>query len=250
MKHALSLFVVLVAGVVCAQEREMKALLYDPALDTSAGCSIATYPDVYFSLASQNIWACVDGEWDLLAPSAADDRTGWYILSDDMNRANELGTQIGDEVTGTGAFVRESGATIDLASVQLTTSGRGGATEGVMTWDSGADTLDITDGSGSLTFYPGEHTGASTALTPTLTTITHTAPSPADYAVQNMTSSGVGAVYGFATQDEANTVLLVVANLQTRVDELETKLTDVGLLLSAENGTMRGVKLQGVKIQL
>ena len=54
----------------------------------------------------------------------------------------------------------------------------------------------------------------------------------------------------FASQDEGNTVLLVVANLQTRVDELETKLTDVGLLLSAENGTMRGVKLQGVKIQL
>jgi len=39
-----------------------------------------------------------------------------------------------------------------------------------------------------------------------------------------------GAAFGFATKDEGNTVLKVIANLQTRINELETKLTAYGLL--------------------
>ena len=35
---------------------------------------------------------------------------------------------------------------------------------------------------------------------------------------------------GFATKDEGNTVLSVIANLQTRVEELETKLQAHGLI--------------------
>jgi hypothetical protein len=65
-----------------------------------------------------------------------------------------------------------------------------------------------------------------TALTTQLTTITHTAPTP-DYAIQNLTNTSP---YGFVTQDEGNTVLSVIANLQTRVGELETKLQALGLL--------------------
>lgn len=65
------------------------------------------------------------------------------------------------------------------------------------------------------------------ALTAQLTTITHTAPGTPDYAIQNVTNSSP---FGFVTADEANSVLSVIANLQTRVAELETKLQALGLV--------------------
>ncbi len=58
-------------------------------------------------------------------------------------------------------------------------------------------------------------------LTAALTSITHTAPGVDDYAIQNLSAGG----FGFATANEGNTVLKVVANLQTRVNEIEDKLT-------------------------
>jgi hypothetical protein len=61
-----------------------------------------------------------------------------------------------------------------------------------------------------------------TALTAQLTSITHTAPGTPDYAVQDLTNSGG---FGFVTKDEGNTVLSVILNLQTRVQELENKLS-------------------------
>jgi len=54
-----------------------------------------------------------------------------------------------------------------------------------------------------------------------LTTITHTSPGTPDYAVQNLTTS---TPYGFVTQDEGNTVLSVIKNLQQRVLDLEARL--------------------------
>lgn len=59
-------------------------------------------------------------------------------------------------------------------------------------------------------------------LTDAETTITHTAPGTADYAIQNLTNSSP---YGFVSQDEGNTVLQVIANLQTRVNEIEDHFT-------------------------
>lgn len=70
-----------------------------------------------------------------------------------------------------------------------------------------------------------------TELTDELTTITSTAPGTPDYAIQNLTNV---APYGFVTQDEGNTVLSVIANLQTRVNELETKLNSLGFLADAD----------------
>lgn len=66
-----------------------------------------------------------------------------------------------------------------------------------------------------------------TALTSQLTTITHTAPGTSDYAIQTLTNSGG---YAFVTADEGHTVLAVIANLQARVAELETRLQAHGLL--------------------
>lgn len=65
------------------------------------------------------------------------------------------------------------------------------------------------------------------ALTSGLTTITHTAPSSDDFAIQNLTSTSP---FGFVTADEGNTVLKVIANLQTRVGELEARLQAAGHL--------------------
>jgi hypothetical protein len=53
-----------------------------------------------------------------------------------------------------------------------------------------------------------------------LTTITHTSPSSADFAFANTINSSA---WGFSTQDEANTLLSVVRNLQIRVLELESR---------------------------
>ena len=68
-----------------------------------------------------------------------------------------------------------------------------------------------------------------TALTAQLTSITHTAPGTADYAIQDLINTNA---YGFATKDEGNTVLSVILNLQVRVQELETKLESVGAVAS------------------
>jgi hypothetical protein len=69
-----------------------------------------------------------------------------------------------------------------------------------------------------------------TALTVALTQISHSGPGAPDYAIGTPIDSGVGSAWGFATQDEFETLMSVVLNLQTRVDELETKLQSLGLL--------------------
>ncbi len=65
------------------------------------------------------------------------------------------------------------------------------------------------------------------ANTAALTTITFTAPGTPDYAIQDLTQT---TPFGFATKDEGNSVLSVVANLQTRVAQLESKLQTYGIL--------------------
>lgn len=76
-------------------------------------------------------------------------------------------------------------------------------------------------------FFGVQAVARATELTDELTTITHTAPGTPDYAIQDLTDTGG---FGFVTKDEGNSVLAVIANLQTRVNELETKLTAYGLL--------------------
>lgn len=68
----------------------------------------------------------------------------------------------------------------------------------------------------------------TTLATAALTSITHTAPSTPDYAIQDLTNSSG---YGFVTKDEGNTVLSVVLNLQARVLALETVLRAVGIVV-------------------
>ncbi|HXG36527.1 MAG TPA: hypothetical protein VNL15_06135 [Dehalococcoidia bacterium] len=65
------------------------------------------------------------------------------------------------------------------------------------------------------------------ALTAQDTTITHTAPGTADYAIQALTQTSP---FGFVTADEGHTVLKVIANLQTRLAEVEARLESLGLV--------------------
>lgn len=66
-----------------------------------------------------------------------------------------------------------------------------------------------------------------TALTTQLTTLTYTAPGTPDYAIADVTQT---TPWGFASGDEARTVLSVIKNLQDRVAQLESKLQGLGLL--------------------
>lgn len=97
-------------------------------------------------------------------------------------------------------------------------------------WDTAAREFMRGQGNGSaaaIGFFGVTPVVRPTALTTKLTSITHTSPGTPDYAIQNLTNASG---YGFVTQDEGNTVLSVILNLQTRVNELETKLQGLGLL--------------------
>ena len=65
------------------------------------------------------------------------------------------------------------------------------------------------------------------ALTAQLTTITHTAPGTPDYALQDLVQN---TGFGFATADEGNSALKVLANLQVRLAEVEARLEAVGIV--------------------
>ena len=65
------------------------------------------------------------------------------------------------------------------------------------------------------------------SMTTQLTTLTFTAGS-ADYAIATLTNSNP---YGFVSQDEGHTVLAVIANLQARLAQVETKLKQYGLFV-------------------
>ncbi len=83
------------------------------------------------------------------------------------------------------------------------------------------------DSSDKVAFYGATPVDKPDALTAQLTTITHTAPGTPDYAIQDLTTT---TPYGFVSQDEGNTVLSVIANLQARLAEVEARLEELGLV--------------------
>jgi len=85
----------------------------------------------------------------------------------------------------------------------------------------------VTNSAGQLALFNGTPIDKPAALTEAVTTITHTTPATDDYAISAPASFGS---YGFANANEFNTVMKVIRNLQTRVNELETKLKSLGVL--------------------
>ena len=82
---------------------------------------------------------------------------------------------------------------------------------------------------GTAGFYGTTPVAQGAALTAQSTTITSTAPGTPDYAIQDLTQT---TPFGFVTKDEGNTVLAVIANLQTRLAQVESRLETVGLIAS------------------
>jgi len=68
-------------------------------------------------------------------------------------------------------------------------------------------------------------------ITDELTDLTHEAAGSPDYAIQALTNS---TPFGFVTADEGTTVMMVVANNQARINEIETALVALGLLADAD----------------
>jgi len=68
--------------------------------------------------------------------------------------------------------------------------------------------------------------GTPATLTAALTLLTTVAPGTPDYAIADVTNV---VPYGFAAAEEARTVLRVLVNLQTRLAEVEAKLTALGI---------------------
>lgn len=98
--------------------------------------------------------------------------------------------------------------------------------------DMSGDRLVVESG-GSIDLRTGARVTANAsqqaALTAQLTTITHTAPSTPDYAIQDLVDTGG---FGFVTKDEGNSVLKVVANLQARLAEVEARLEALNLVVA------------------
>ncbi len=158
-------------------------------------------------------------------------------------------SKIGVDIAALSGATTNIGIRVALATqYALQLSSTAGTAAGGITWGTDTnlyrsaannlmtdDTLtiggDLDHNGTNIGFFGVAPTTRQTELTDELTTITHTAPGTPDYAVQNLTNV---APYGFVSQDEGNTVLSVIANLQTRVNELETKLTAYGLLIDAD----------------
>lgn len=77
-------------------------------------------------------------------------------------------------------------------------------------------------------FYQPLPVASKAALTAPLTTVTFDTPGTPDFGMSGQITSS--SPFGFKTADQVNTLLSVIANLQTRVDELETQLQTWNLL--------------------
>jgi hypothetical protein len=159
--------------------------------------------------------------------------TGTNVLPG--TRITALGTGTG----GTGTYTLSQSQTVASTTITGgapafrvgTEKGTDGGTARAMELQTDGTTRINIAANGDLGFFGVTPVAQQTELTDELTTITHTAPGTADFAIQNLVAA---TGYGFVTEDEGNTVLSVIANLQARVNELETKLVALGFLADAD----------------
>lgn len=98
------------------------------------------------------------------------------------------------------------------------------AAKGLLVYNTTTNALNVYN---NTAWLPVISVAAATALTASLTTCTASAPGTPDYAIADLTATSP---YGFASADEGQSVLKVIINLQTKVNELEAKLQAAGLL--------------------
>lgn len=95
-----------------------------------------------------------------------------------------------------------------------------------VTLGTGTGTTFATGTNQKLAFYNSTPVVQQAGLTAVVGTVTFSEPTTPDYAMAAMVSAG----FGFSTLNEAHSILKVIANLQTRVAEISTRLTTYGLL--------------------
>jgi hypothetical protein len=188
--------------------------------------------------------------------STSDATTNGFISGTTLTVDSGTGIAAGQIVTGTGvtagtriisgsgtAWVVSQSQTVGTTGARVamifgapalrvgTEKGSAGGTARPMELQTDGTTRINIAANGDLGFFGATPVAQQTELTDELTTITHTAPGTADFAIQNLVAA---TGYGFVTEDEGNTVLSVIANLQARVNELETKLVALGFLADAD----------------
>jgi hypothetical protein len=135
------------------------------------------------------------------------------LFSETVSAVNEF--TIANAATGNGPTLSSTGgdAVIDMNFAAKSTGA-----------------INIGTASNLVGFFGTAAVDQAAALTANLTTLTQAGTFTPDYAIQAMTNTSP---YGFATLDEAETVLSVILNLQARVAELEAALdasTGVGII--------------------
>lgn len=96
-----------------------------------------------------------------------------------------------------------------------------------VTLGTGTGTTFATATNQRLAFYGTVAVVQQASLTATVGTVTFSEPTTPDYVIADLSSVDS---FGFVTLDEGQSILKVIANLQTRLGELETRLTTYGLL--------------------
>jgi tryptophan synthase alpha subunit len=89
------------------------------------------------------------------------------------------------------------------------------------------DGATIGKSNGTAGFFGTDPVPKAAALTAGLTHLTAKLPVAYDYVIADLTQT---TPFGFVSANEGQTVLTVIANLQTRVTELESRLRTYGLL--------------------
>jgi hypothetical protein len=123
------------------------------------------------------------------------------------------------------------GETANRARLSVKGQGTTNATRTFEVRDNSGNTIIEANDGQEFALYGATPVTQGAALTASLTSLTQAGTFTPDYAIQAMTNTSP---YGFATLDEAETVLSVILNMQTKIDELENRLdssTGIGVFV-------------------
>jgi hypothetical protein len=134
--------------------------------------------------------------------------------------------------SATAAATNKAGGQLILGGGTSTGTGSSGVTiKGHVAGSSGTDDTTAQDMvkivGNTLGFYNHAVAVQPVCSVSPLTTITHTAPGTPDYAFSDTINSSA---WGFSSQDEANTLLKVVAALQAEIADLKVALRSNGTI--------------------
>jgi hypothetical protein len=135
-----------------------------------------------------------------------------------------------------GAYIRVetiengSGTTARSERVRFDHDGNvliGTTTNGMTTHGSLAIAQDLAHRGSYAGFYNTTPVAKPAAITAAVTTVTHTAPAADDYAISSPVTSGG---YMFANANEFNSAMKALANAQTRIADLYSRIQSLGLI--------------------